>query len=142
MEVNSLNMRLVVCANAVAHRKQSALTAAHKKLFEPHRAGHVGEQFLADVAAQACGIGRVVPAVIHGRAPQPLIRIVFQQQADKAQYRVLRQQRVDRISLVQPLQDQRRVRQPASVFQLQSRHLKHAGGLRNQAPLRLRAHRL
>ena len=51
MEVNALNMRLGVCANAVAHRKQSALTAAHKKLFEPHRAGHVGEQFLADVAA-------------------------------------------------------------------------------------------
>ena len=51
VEVNALNMRLGVCANAVTHGKQTPLALAHKKLFQPQRARHIREQLFADVAA-------------------------------------------------------------------------------------------
>ena len=81
------------------------------------------QQLVHDEAREQSAVVTMAPAVMHRRAPQPLVRIVFEQQPDETQNRVVwDHRRLGRLAF-EILDDGRGIRHPATVFELHHGHL-------------------
>ena len=68
----------------------------------------------------------IAPAIVHSRAPQPLVGIVLHQHGDEGDNRVIWQDRIFRQLLFHFEQDRCRVRHPPPIFPVNDRHLDRA----------------
>ena len=91
--------------------------------------GQIAHHFGGDATAHQAAIGLIAPAIVQGRAPEPLVGIVLDQQAKESLDRIVGDDLGARPLGLHPADGGRGVGQPATIGQLNSGHLGHACGL-------------
>jgi hypothetical protein len=119
----TLHVGARLVGDAVVQHEASVLTFGDHPLLQEARHTRGGHQLVREHAARVLAVQRVAPAVVHGRAPEPLVGVVLEQQREKAHRRILGIDRGPFALRLEPGEDGRRIREPAPVFELHHRAL-------------------
>ena len=126
-QVNRFHTRYLVLGDTVARGVALPLAPDQHPALDKQRQRLLRCNFLSEMGTGKACAPVVVPAVVHRRTPQPLIGVIFQQQAEEALQWINGNNRRRWVLVFEPLDDGRGVAHPATVGELQSGHLRRSG---------------